>query len=321
MDKLYKIPYLENYLINKKGNVYNIKTKKFLKPLTSGRGYVFYIIYDKKFGRRSFFRHRLLCSVFKPVKNWEKLSVDHINGIPGDDRLENIEFVSIKENIQRYWKNKHKQNLKNIPIVIKHIISGRIYDCANYTEASMLLKVNRYEVLRRLSMPFGFVFKDYTMIKYLSDLREFPVYRDIKQVRELMQKDNKMKGYNHFTKEERVFSKMSDVCNFLNISPSTLTTKLQRSNKIFNSGWEFKHYYDNTPWSSISENLLKRIKNGNITDRPIEIKNINTKEVLIFKNCREACKYFNNGTPTKIWYRLKVNHTKPSKDGYLYNYL
>lgn len=26
MEKLYKIPYLENYLINKKGSVYNIKT-------------------------------------------------------------------------------------------------------------------------------------------------------------------------------------------------------------------------------------------------------------------------------------------------------
>ena len=170
-------------------------------------------------------------------------------------------------------------------------------------------------------MPFGFIFKDYTMIKYQDNPAHFPIYDDVNKTRDMMKKSNMMKGYNHFTSEEKNFNKMSDVCKFLNIAPSTLTTKLLRSNKIFKNGWEIKHYYDDSPWSKIPQRVLDKIKTGNITNKPIEVKNVNTGEVLIFNTCRDAVRYFNNGSATKIWYRLKVNNTRPSKDGYLYKYL
>ena len=111
------------------------------------------------------------------------------------------------------------------------------------------------------------------------------------------------------------------ITQWLNIKTIQLIFQFTRSNKIFKNGWEIKHYYDDSPWSKIPQRVLDKIKTGNITNKPIEVKNVNTGEVLIFNTCRDAVRYFNNGSATKIWYRLKVNNTRPSKDGYLYKYL
>ena len=98
---LYKIPNIDNYLINKNGFVFSVVKNKFLKPLTNGRGYRFYVLYHNG-KRRCYFRHRLLMITFRPIESTEGMSIDHINGIPGDDRLENLEWVTHSENVKRY---------------------------------------------------------------------------------------------------------------------------------------------------------------------------------------------------------------------------
>lgn len=51
--------------------------------------------------------HQLVGLVFLGYnrKNVEKLVLDHVNGIKTDNRLENLEIVTKKENSQRYWKS------------------------------------------------------------------------------------------------------------------------------------------------------------------------------------------------------------------------
>lgn len=322
MKKLYRIPYAKNYLIDKQGNVFSKTSNKYLKQYTTGRGYVYFIIWDNEGNKRSYFRHRLLCSIFKPVDNWEMLSVDHINGVRGDDRLENIEFITIKENIQRYHTSKYEKRDIRYPVVIKYLKTNIIYTCDNHLHAAKLLKVHRYEILRRLNMNFGSVFKDYTQIKWGHDERDFPEIKDIEEARENTSHLQKIKMFNHITKEIKHFDKVKDACDFLNITPAGLVSRLRnRVNKIYPNGWEVKYKHDKSPWSKPSIDFLTKVATGCWCNRPIIIKNINTNEELIFNTCREACRYFGNCTPTKIWYRLKVYKDKPSKDGYIYNYL
>lgn len=162
--QLFDIPGIPEYKITCTGQVYSLFSKKFIYPRnTTGQGYMNYVLYTN--GKRKLFpRHRLLCITFKPISNSEDMQVDHINGIPGDDRLENLEWVTAKENIRRFWANRKLKPLSKI--VVKDFISNNTTVYKDYKEAAKALDVPRYEILRRLQRKFGTLFKDYTMLKY-----------------------------------------------------------------------------------------------------------------------------------------------------------
>ena len=42
--------------------------------------------------------HRVVLSTFAPVEGWESLTVNHKNGNPLDNRLENLEWMTLSEN-------------------------------------------------------------------------------------------------------------------------------------------------------------------------------------------------------------------------------
>ena len=60
----YKIPNIDNYVINKSGQVYSLERNKLLNEYKStGRGYVYFILYINK-KRKVYSRHKLLCITF-----------------------------------------------------------------------------------------------------------------------------------------------------------------------------------------------------------------------------------------------------------------
>lgn len=105
------IPYLPNYLITKDGYFYNRKLKKYhsfikSKPYKGRTGGYFYTRGVDLKSRRIQKRHRLLALTFlKYESNPDNLHVNHINGKPGDDNLDNLEWVTPKENLVHAIKN------------------------------------------------------------------------------------------------------------------------------------------------------------------------------------------------------------------------
>ena len=83
---------------------------KLLKPATDKDGYL-RITLTNNGKRKSYYVHRLVARAYLKDYN-EKLQVNHINGIKDDNRAENLEMVTLQENIQHSIETGLKPKLK-----------------------------------------------------------------------------------------------------------------------------------------------------------------------------------------------------------------
>jgi len=98
MNGFVDIPQFEGrYAINIKGDVLNIKTNKILKPFTNGVGYYRVSFYDENKKRRQFYIHRLMAANFIPNPEG-KMFINHIDGNPSNNNINNIEWCTKSEN-------------------------------------------------------------------------------------------------------------------------------------------------------------------------------------------------------------------------------
>lgn len=84
-----------DYAVNALGQVFSFKTYKILKPLISSVGYEQVCLYGGTGPKRPFI-HRLVAEAFLGRSN---LDVNHKDGNPRNNKLENLEFCSRQENI------------------------------------------------------------------------------------------------------------------------------------------------------------------------------------------------------------------------------
>lgn len=317
-NKYYDIPNFEGYKINKNGDVFSCLSNKKLKPIEDGRGYILYILYANN-KRITIGLYRLLCITFKPNLDKTKTEVDHINGNRSDNRLENLEWVSHRENVRRYHNKKN--TLEHRPVVLLHGDTKVLKEFSSHYEVAKYLNLHRYEILRRIKCGEKHMHIDYTFIKWKDNPNPFPKITYAEEYRKLSSRTNEIKMYNHLTGDIKIFTKMKLAAKFLNISPSTLTWRIKaRKNKVFPNGWEAKFSYDNTPWQRLSQSDKLRLASGGISRRPIALIHHITGETLKFKTVKEAADYLKRGSAL-VCYRLLNNRTKPATDGYCYLYL
>ena len=114
------------YEVSNYGNIRNKKSNRLLK-LNSKNGYVIVKLYNKSVKNFPQKVHRLVANAF--ISNPNKLPVvNHINEIKFDNRIENLQWVSYKENSIHSIKPR---------ITKKRIIN--IYNNSNCTYASDFL--------------------------------------------------------------------------------------------------------------------------------------------------------------------------------------
>jgi len=159
----YIIPDFNQYAISIDGSVINVISGKKINPVISkpskksitGGYRLFRLIKDGKKYHRG--RHVLLCRAFKKSISGHSI-VNHINGIPGDDWLENLEWSTYSKNTQHAYDNGLYPN-KTKKIFIGRI-NGSFESFISIAAASRSLAVCESTVRNRLTRTPKVLFSD-----------------------------------------------------------------------------------------------------------------------------------------------------------------
>lgn len=109
------------YEVSNMGRIRNSIYHNILSPNDTGKGYKSIRIANKMMCR-SFKVHRLVMLAFAPIENPDEYTVHHKDFNPSNNRLDNLEWVSIADNIARSVKNgryleankKHSTRMKTL---------------------------------------------------------------------------------------------------------------------------------------------------------------------------------------------------------------
>lgn len=130
------------YQVSDQGRVRNVRRGRILKPHIVGAGYAQTTLSDRG-SRRYLLIHRLVAQAFIPNPE-SKPQINHKNGIKTDNRVENLEWCTLSENLLHRHRVLHQQG--GCPKQVVCLENGRTYP--SIKDAAQALGVGRVSVLR-----------------------------------------------------------------------------------------------------------------------------------------------------------------------------
>lgn len=140
--------YEDHYQVSNIGRVRSIKKNnpRLLKPTDNGNGYLYFTMSIKS-KLKKISVHRAVCLAFYGVPD-EKMVCNHKNHNTKDNKVENLEWVTQKENL--LWNHiKGKVSEKRSMKKVYCYNNKKVYECASYAgkelmiDASSITKVCR----------------------------------------------------------------------------------------------------------------------------------------------------------------------------------
>ena len=163
------IEFNSNYEISDRGIVRRKNNKNVLKGcITSGYRSVKLTFDNSK--QQRFYVHRLVALHFIPNNDKKKTLVNHTNGNKLDNRVENLEWVSPRENnlhyyqkIQKEKKEREKNNNKAIPIIQYDLSGKEIARFDSMNKAKQATGISLVQIARcvhgEIKQASGYIFK------------------------------------------------------------------------------------------------------------------------------------------------------------------
>lgn len=112
MSKFFKmIPGYNNYLISENGEVYSIKSKKYIKPRINENNYLIIDLYKNNI-RKTYKLHRLVAQAF--LDNPDNLpQVNHKDCNKLNNNISNLEWCTASQNTKHAWDNGLKEHVRS----------------------------------------------------------------------------------------------------------------------------------------------------------------------------------------------------------------
>ena len=314
-EKLYSIPGFKRYKITMSGKIWSHHSKRYLNPSLKKPGYWFYTLTDDTGHRWGIGRHRILCIAFKPLEGIDirAMVVNHIDGVPGNDELDNLEWVTYQGNIEH--AGLLGLTTKCIPCQVMNVDTGEIVKYPSAIKAARELKIPKDAILYRLQQGEDRVYPERNQYRIgWSDKVWLPNPDADKAILEY----GNIRGVIVKDLDSGIittFRSLTAVSEKFNISLGCLSKRLNKESQ---------------PW--FQPNMLMKWETNQddwrvITDKFVEYERSTCSKVVIlvgendnqiFLSAKECSKATGVKHSTVLW---RVNSpSKPTHDGYKYYY-
>ena len=163
------IKYNDKYEVSDTGLVRTKKTGHIHSGCIA-QGYLSVKLTFENSKQQRFYVHRLVALHFIPNNDKKKTLVNHINGNKLDNRVENLEWVSPRENnlhyyqkIQKEKKEREKNNNKAIPIIQYDLSGKEIARFDSMNKAKQATGISLVQIARcvhgEIKQASGYIFK------------------------------------------------------------------------------------------------------------------------------------------------------------------
>lgn len=313
----YEIPGYSKYLISKEGRVINKQSKTTLSGSIQKKGYVQVRITNDAGRTLTWGRHRLLGFVFKHPKCFiDKLVVNHINGIPGSDDLDNLEWTTHQGNIEHAGKTGLTE--KCTPVSVRDVSTGEVRNYPSIAACARVLGYSKDKINWRVKVGETRVFpegKQYRLGKVNT-----PWFIPENSERALLMNFNIKKVLIRYvlTSEVKEFPSVTEAAIYLNLSKATVSTWARLKDQPVLPGLiQIKFANDQTTWRNVSDPYLEYEMYSGV--RPIVVREIETGKETIFLSSKE-CGLAMGLLPSTLYYRLKSKGRDVYIDGCTYAY-
>lgn len=235
-------------------------------------------------------RHRALMLTFTEYKdNVDDLTVNHKDGVPGNDDLSNLEWATRSENnIHAYMNDLKNQHMR---ILARNVITGEVKEFYSISECARRLGYPTDETIRfRLyKCEFGRVFQDGFQFKLKGDERDWIIPNNPKEAIKEAQNKIPIKTRDCLTKVEKVYDSAGKICKELKVTHTSILNWARDKTGAPRLGYQFKYAYDDTPWEKFTEKQLR--DSYRVSGWRVKAKNHLTQETREFKSIKEARKF------------------------------